>query len=133
MAQYAAVAPLMLAQVRQGQAMEVQAKGQAEVVRSQAKDREVARRRRLVESLASQNAMSAAGNVASFEGSTENIMREDMRLARLDTVIDRAGASRDSNLLLSNGRYARRSGYLNAASSLIGAGYDRHKETGSIF
>lgn len=109
----------VLASVRQGQAAEVQSEIQAERIKRDASQRELNRRRRLVASLASQNATRAASGIAAFEGSSQNIMLEDIRQGEASFLTERAGAADAAQSVLDAGQFARRTSFINAGASLL--------------
>jgi hypothetical protein len=110
---------MMLSAVRGGQAQEVGMKVQAEKVRADAQAREVNRRKRLVASLASQNATRAASGIAYLEGSSKVMALEDIRAGEGSMLVDRAGSDYYGSQLETQGGYARTTGYISAGASLL--------------
>lgn len=117
----------MLMSVRAGQAQKVNYEMQARDAEFAAKDREVQRRRRLISSLASQNAIRGASGVRAFEGSPASMMQSDIDLAEYDQTMADANLGMQQSSLLTSGKYAQQSGYASAASSLLDYGSKRAK------
>lgn len=112
----------MLMNVRAGQAQKVNYEMQARQEEFAAKDREVQRRRRLVASLASQNAARAASGVRAFEGSPAAMMQSDIDTADYDHTMADANLGMKKQSLLTSGKHAVQSGYMSAGSSLLNYG-----------
>lgn len=112
----------MLASVRAGQAQKVNYEMQARDAEFAAKDREVQRRKRLVASLASQNAARGASGVRAFEGSPAAMMKSDMAEFDYDQTMADANLGMKQNSLLTSGKYAQQSGFMSAGTSLLDFG-----------
>ena len=112
----------MLMNVRAGQAQQVNYQMQARQEEFAAKDREVQRRKRLVASLASQNAVRGASGVRAFEGSPAAMMQSDIDAAAYDNTMADANLGMKKQSLLTSGKYAQQSGYMSAGSSLLNYG-----------
>ena len=128
---YAATALSVMAMIRQGQAAKVNASVQADRLRRDAQNREVNRRRKLVQSLASQNATRAASGIAFFEGSSKNIALEDIRQGRGSFLVDRAGSEQAAQSIESAGAYSATTSYINAGATLLDQ-YDRGRRRGDF-
>lgn len=128
---YAATALSVLAMIRQGQAAKVNAQVQADRLKKDAQNREVNRRRKLVQSLASQNATRAASGIAFLEGSSKNIALEDIRQGAGSFLVDRAGAQEAADSIVSAGGYQATTSYINASATLLDQ-YDRGKRRGDF-
>lgn len=102
-----------------GKLQQIEYQRQAKEEEVSARDREIERRRRLVQALASQNAEAGALGIDPTTGSRRAITLEDVRLARMDDLTDRAMTSRRSVSLRSAGRSARRQGNLQAGATLL--------------
>lgn len=126
---YVATGLSMMASVRQGQAAKVNADVQADRIKRDASNRELNRRKRLIQSLASQNATRAASGIASFEGSSKATMLEDIRVGEGSFLTDRAYAEDAANSVLNAGQYSANTSYINAGASLINQ-IDRTKQRG---
>jgi len=87
-----------------------------------ATQREVERKQRLAEALASQNAQAGAGGIAAFEGSPLTILQEDIRKA--DVAGERAGLESRLKVTsrLARGKIARKQANLSATVGLLKAG-----------
>jgi hypothetical protein len=109
----------MLSSVRAGQAQKVNYEMQARDAEFAAKDREVQRRKRLVASLASQNAYRGASGVRAFEGSPAAMMKSDIKEFDYDQSMAAANLGMKQNSLLTSGKYAQQSGYISAGASLL--------------
>lgn len=105
-----------------GKAQEIQYKEQAKQEEVAAKDREIERRRSLIDSIATQNAEAGAVGDSINVGSRRAIALEDIRRSRLDNLTDRAVTGRNTLNLRSQGRFAKRNGNLQAAGTLLQAG-----------
>lgn len=112
--EYVAIASVLIAgtytavqQRRAGQFQEIQYKEQAQAEEDAARDREVNRRQRLVEALASQNAEGGALGALPGFGSRAAQTLEDVRRANLDSLTDRAITGRRALVLRQSGRFAR--------------------------
>lgn len=84
-----------------------------------ARDREIERRRRLVQAIASQNAEAGAIGIDPTTGSRRAILLEDTRRARLDDLSDRAMNTRRGASLRSAGREARTQSNIQAGATLF--------------
>ena len=125
----AATALSVVSMVRQGQAAEVSSKVQADKIKQDATAREVNRRKRLVSSLASQNATRAASGIAFFEGSSKDIALEDVRSGEGAIRAGTASAGYAADAAISQGRYARRGSVIGASASLL-SGVQRYQDRG---
>ncbi len=86
-----------------------------------AKDKEIQRKKRLVAALATQNAVRGAQNVAAFQGSSLNLMNQDVETFEYDQSMGAANLAMKRQSLLEEGKAARRYGYQSAANTLLGA------------
>ena len=86
-----------------------------------ATQREVDRKQRLAEALASQNAKAGAGGIAAFEGSPLTILQEDIRKA--DVAGERAALESRLKITstLARGKIARKQANLQATIGLLKA------------
>jgi len=109
----------MLMNVRAGQAQQVNYEMQARDAEFAAKDREVTRRKRLIASLASQNAARGAAGVRAFEGSPAAMMNNDIKEFDYDQSMAAANLGMKKQSLLTSGEHAVQSGYMSAGSSLL--------------
>lgn len=107
-----------LGQVRAGQMQEIQYKQQVEQEKIAARDRELQRKNRLLASLATQSAVRGAQGVA-MEGSPASMMRSDIGRFEMDQLTDIAGTKMRTTAALQSGKYARQTGYMSAATSLL--------------
>jgi len=115
----------MLTSVMGGNAEAAAYKQQAQQEEFAAKDREIARRKRLISSLASQNAYRGATGVRAFEGSPAAMMKSDIKEFDYDQSMAAANLGMKQNSLLTSGKYANQSGYISAGSSLLNYGAKR--------
>jgi hypothetical protein len=97
----------------------IELKEQAKQEQLAAKDREIERRRSLIETIATQNAEAGAAGDEIQTGSRRAIALEDIRRQRLDDLTDRAMTNRRAVTLRASGRAAQRSGNLQAAGTLL--------------
>lgn len=104
---------------RAGKLQDIQYKRQAEDEETAARDREIERRRRLVQALASQNAEAGALGLDPTTGSRRAITLEDVRRARMDDLTDRAMTSRRGVSLRLAGSEARKQGNIQAGATLL--------------
>lgn len=118
-----------VSQRRAGALQQIAYKEQAKDEEFAARDREIERRRRLVQAIASQNAEAGALGLDPATGSRRAMLLEDTRRARLDDLTDRAMNTRRSTSLRSAGRESRRQSniqggvtLLNTVGSIAGAG-----------
>ena len=86
-----------------------------------AKDKEIQRKKRLVAALATQNAVRGAQGVRAFEGSSLNLMNQDVETFEYDQSMGAANLAMKRQSLLEEGKAARRYGYASAANTLLGA------------
>ena len=86
-----------------------------------AKDKEIARKKRLVAALATQNAVRGAQGVAAFEGSSLNMMLQDVENFEYDQDMGAANLAMTRQSLLESGKAARRYGVMSATNTLMGA------------
>jgi hypothetical protein len=86
-----------------------------------AKDKEIARKKRLVAALATQNAVRGAQGVRSFEGSSLNMMLQDVETFEYDQDMGAANLAMTRQSLLESGKAARRYGVTSATNTLMGA------------
>lgn len=128
---YAASALSVMSLIRQGQAAKVNADVQADRLRADARASEVNRRRKLVQSLASQNATRAASGIAFFEGSSKNIALEDIRQGEGSFLSTRAGAETAAQSIEAAGGYSATTSYINAGATLLDQ-YDRGARRGDF-
>jgi hypothetical protein len=117
----------MLSGVAAGNQQAAAYKQQAQQEEFSAKDREVARRKRLVASLASQNAFRGASGVSAYQGSPAAMMKSNLYEYESDQIAGDANLSMTTSSLLQSGRYAQQSGYISAASSMLDYGSRRAK------
>lgn len=117
----------MIMDVRAGNAEAAAYKQQAQQEEFAAKDREIQRRKRLISSLASQNAYRGATGVRAFEGSPAAMMKSDREEFDYDQLMGDANLSMKTSSLLSSGKYARQTSYASAGSSLLNYGSKRAK------
>ena len=117
----------MISSVAGGNAEAAAYAQQAQQEEFAAKDREIARRKRLISSLASQNAYRGASGVRAFEGSPAAMMKSDREEFRYDQLMGDANLSMKTSSLLTSGKYAKQTGYSSAGSSLLNYGSSRAK------
>ena len=86
-----------------------------------AKDKEIARKKRLVAALATQNAVRGAQGVRAFEGSSLNMMLQDVETFEYDQDMGAANLAMTRQSLLESGKAARRYGVQSATNTLMGA------------
>ena len=86
-----------------------------------AKDKEIQRKKRLVAALATQNAVIGAQNVAAFQGSSLNLMNQDVETFEYDQDMGAANLAMKRQSLLEEGKAARRYGYQSAGNTLLNA------------
>jgi len=109
----------MLMNVRAGQSQQVNYEMQAQQEEFAAKDREVTRRKRLIASLASQNAARGASGVRAFEGSPAAMMNNDINEFDYDQSMAAANLGMKKQSLLTSGKHAVQSGYMSAGTTLL--------------
>lgn len=117
----------MIGDIAGGNAEAAAYKQQAQQEEFAAKDREIARRKRLISSLASQNAYRGATGVRAFEGSPAAMMKSDREEFDYDQLMGDANLSMKTSSLLTSGKYAQQTGYASAGSSLLNYGSKRAK------
>jgi hypothetical protein len=117
----------MLSGIASGNQQAAAYKQQAQQEEFAAKDREVSRRKRLIASLASQNAIRGASGVRAFEGSPAAMMRTDIKEFDYDQSMGAANLAMSTSSLLESGKYAQQSGYMSAGTSLLEYGSKRAK------
>jgi len=105
--------------IRQGQAAKVTGRVQADQIKQDAKNKEVNRRRRLVSSLASQNATRAASGIAFLEGSSKEAALEDIRTGRGAGLVETGGAEAAAASAISQAGYRRTGSMIGATASLL--------------
>jgi len=110
-----------LTSIRAGQATQVQMDIAADQEKQAAISREVARKRRLVSSLATQNAMRGAQGVQ-LTGSPASMMLSDIAAAEYDTTIAAGTTASRISSLQTEGKYAMQAGVASAGSSLLDFG-----------
>jgi hypothetical protein len=86
-----------------------------------AKDKEIQRKKRLVAALATQNAVRGAQGVRAFEGSSLNLMNQDVETFEYDQSMGAANLAMKRQSLLEEGKAARRYGYQSAGNTLLNA------------
>ena len=107
--------------VNAGKAQEAAYKRDAERESFAAKDKEIQRKKRLVAALATQNAVRGAQGVRSFEGSSLNMMLQDVETFEYDQDMGAANLAMTRQSLLESGKAARRYGVQSATNTLMGA------------
>ena len=107
--------------INAGRAKEAAYKRDAERETFAAKDKEIQRKKRLVSALAAQNAARAGMGVASFEGSSLNMMNQDVETFEYDQDMGAANLAMTRQSLLESGKAARRYGVASATSTLLGS------------
>jgi hypothetical protein len=117
------------AQMHAGKQAEIDAKMANEEETFAAKDREIARRKRLLQTVAAQNVSAAAGGIAAYEGSSANIMEVSRREARGERLSDVAMTTARKRSRTGIARGARTSARISAGTTLIGA-YERGTRRG---
>ena len=105
-----------------GKAQQIELKEQAKQEAVAAKDREIERRRALIDSISTQNAEAGALGDEINTGSRRAIVLEDIRRQRLDDLTDRATTNRRATTLRSSGRAAKTTGNLQAGATLLNTG-----------
>ena len=109
------------ASIQAGRAKEEAYKRDADRETFAAKDKEIQRKKRLVAALATQNAVRGAQGVRAFEGSSLNLMNQDVKTIEYDQSMGAANLAMKRQSLLEEGKAARRYGYASAANTLLGA------------
>lgn len=110
-----------LSSIRAGQATQVQMDIAADQEKQAAISREVARKRRLISSMATQNAMRGAQGVQ-LAGSPGAMMQSDIAAAEYDTTIAAGTTASRISALQTEGKYAKRAGIASAGTSLLDFG-----------
>ena len=112
----------------QGQNMEAQGRTEG----TNARNREIERKRNLMSALALQNVRAGASGITSGTGSSaQAIMREDISRKELDTATDVGRTEQRTSQLQQNISTTKTSSLLSAASEVAGGAY-RTKKRGSI-
>ncbi len=106
-------------QRRAGALQENAYKEQAKEEEFSARDREIQRRQRLIQAIASQNSEGGALGIDPTSGSPRAILLEDAKRAKFDDLTDRAMTTRRAATLRSTGREARRSSNIQAGATLL--------------
>jgi len=119
-----------IASIRAGQAKQQAYKRDAEREEFAAKDREIQRKTRILAALATQNAVRGAQGVRAFEGSSANMMAQDVEKFEYDQSMGAANLAMTKQSLLESGKSAREYGYASAAATLFESG-QRKKSRGS--
>jgi len=101
-----------------GKFQESMYKEQAKAEKDALKQREIERKRRLINALSLQTVHSAKGNIDPGSGSRLAITKSDVQQAQLDSFADQYRTSRSRNLLIAQGGAARRAGTYGAIGSL---------------
>jgi hypothetical protein len=117
------------AQAHVGKQAEIDAKIANEEETFAAKDREIARRKRLLQTVAAQNVSAAAGGIEAYTGSSANIMEVSRREARGERLSDVAMTTARKRSRTGIARGARTSARISAGTTLIGA-YERGTRRG---
>ena len=86
-----------------------------------AKDKEIQRKKRLVAALATQNAVRGAQGIRAFEGSSLNLMNQDVETFEYDQSMGAANLAMTRQSLIEEGKAARRYGYQSAGNTLLNA------------
>jgi len=120
-----ATAGSIFSTLRAGQQQKSAYRLQAEREEFAARDREIQRRKRLVASLASQNAHWGASGVRAFEGSPANLRDSDLEEFEYDQDMAAANLSMSQQSLLMSGSYAQQSSLYSAGTSLLEYGTRR--------
>jgi len=102
-----------------GEAKEQAYKRDAEREEFAAKDREIQRKQRILAALATQNAVRGATGVAAFEGSSANMMAQDIEEFEYDQSIGAANVAMKKQSLLESGEAARKYGYASARATML--------------
>ncbi len=126
---YALAGATIQSQMNVGKQAEIDAKMANEEETFAAKDREIARRKRLLQTVAVQNVSAAAGGVEAYTGSSKNIMDVSRREARGERITDVAMTTARKRGTIQAGRGARTSARISAGGTLIGA-YERGSRRG---
>jgi len=109
------------ASIQAGRAKQQAYERDADIETFAAKDKEIQRKKRLVAALATQNAVRGAQNVAAFQGSSLNLMNQDVETFEYDQSMGAANLAMKRQSLLEEGKAARRYGYQSAGNTLLSA------------
>jgi len=105
---------------------------QAKAEETNARTREIERKRNLVRSLAMQNVRAGASGVTAGTGSSaQAIQLEDISRFELDELTDKAATEQRVSQLQANARTARRSSLISAGAE-VGGAYQRSKKRGKL-
>ena len=102
-----------------GVAKEQAYKRDAEREEFAAKDREIQRKQRILAALATQNAVRGAQGVRAFEGSSANMMAQDVEKFEYDQSMGAANLAMKKQSLLESGKAARKYGYASASATML--------------
>ena len=102
-----------------GEAKEQSYKRDAEREEFAAKDREIQRKKRILAALATQNAVRGATGVRAFEGSSANMMAQDIEEFEYDQSMGAANLAMKRQSLLESGKAARKYGYASARATML--------------
>ena len=108
-----------IASIRAGQAKQQAYKRDAEREEFAAKDREIQRKTRILAALATQNAVRGAQGVRAFEGSSANMMAQDVEKFEYDQSMGAANLAMKKQSLLESGKAARKYGYASASATML--------------
>jgi len=108
-----------IASIRAGQAKQQAYKRDAEREEFAAKDREIQRKQRILAALATQNAVRGAQGVRAFEGSSANMMAQDVEKFEYDQSMGAANLAMKKQSLLESGKAARKYGYASASATML--------------
>lgn len=118
----AATAFSMYSSIQAGKAQEAQYKAQAKREELSAREKELDRRRNLVRAMASQNAARAAQGISASQGSAGAMFRADTRDFERAQTVGRYNRDFAVQQNLNKASNAKRSGYMDAAGSLLDFG-----------
>ena len=120
---------LDIAQFQQGRAAGKIAQGEAKVAAKQeelaATSREVDRKERLAQAIASQNASAGSRGVAAFDGSPLSVINEDIRREETATQRDKFQSQLSASTLRARGKIARIQANTSANIGLLRAGEEK--------
>ncbi len=118
--------------VQQGQVAKANFKVQAAAEETNARTREIERKRNLMRSLAMQNVRAGASGVTAGTGSSaQAVQLEDISRVELDQLTAKANTEQRVNQLQSNARTAVSSSLLSAGGEIAGQ-YVRNKKRGKV-
>jgi hypothetical protein len=117
----AAAAAAAYSSYETGKAQKYQYQAQAEEAKTEARDKELQRRQRLLRAIAGRNVASAAGGTA-LEGTDIALVNRDFREYSLDSLTSEAMTKARVNSLRAAGKSAYRVGIGNATASLLSIG-----------